>query len=123
MCIRDRCIVAISINLKGDTYQKWYKETVIDSADWQKECIQNTENKDSWKCKTSTNLQEGNRLNILYIRNFIIHFSMDHIYIKLETKYIISIIDIKDIFIGIVVTCCIFLVAIILALIGTGKVS
>merc|ERR1711997_429627 len=64
-----------------------YKETVIDSADWQKECIQNTENKDSWKCKTSTNLQE----------------------------------DIKDIFIGIVVTCCIFLVAIILALIGTGK--
>jgi len=81
------CIVAISINLKGDTYQKWYKETVIDSADWQKECIQNTENKDSWKCKTSTNLQE----------------------------------DIKDIFIGIVVTCCIFLVAIILALIGTGK--
>ena len=56
------CIVAISINLKGDTYQTWYKETVIDSADWQKECIQNTENKDSWKCKTSSNLQEGNCL-------------------------------------------------------------
>ena len=60
------CIVAISINLKGDTYQKWYKETVIDSADWQKECIQNTENKDSWKCKTSTNLQEGNHLKVIH---------------------------------------------------------
>jgi len=80
------CIVAISINLKGDKYEKWYKEAVIDSKEWQDECS-GTENMKLWKCKTSFNMQY----------------------------------EIKGLFIGVIVSSCIFFVAIILALIGTAK--
>jgi len=80
------CIVAISINLKGDKYEKWYKESVLDSKEWQDECS-GDENMKLWKCKTSYNMQW----------------------------------EIKGLFIGVIVSSCIFFVAIILALIGTAK--
>jgi len=80
------CIVAISINLKGDKYEKWYKESVLDSKEWQEECS-GTENMKLWKCKTSFNMQY----------------------------------EIKGLFIGVIISSCIFFVAIILALIGTAK--
>jgi len=80
------CIVAISINLKGDKYEKWYKESVLDSKEWQEECS-GTENMKLWKCKTSFNMQY----------------------------------EIKGLFIGVIISSCLFFVAIILALIGTAK--
>jgi len=80
------CIVAISINLKGNKYEKWYKESVLDSKEWQEECS-GTENMKLWKCKTSFNMQY----------------------------------EIKGLFIGVIISSCIFFVAIILALIGTAK--
>lgn len=80
------CIVAISINLKGDKYQSWYKETVLDSKEWTDECS-GVDNMKLWKCETTFNLQW----------------------------------DVKNIFIGLIVGCCIFFVAIIMALIGTAK--
>jgi len=80
------CIVAISINLKGDKYEKWYKESVLDSKEWQDECS-GTENMKLWKCKTSFNMQY----------------------------------EIKGLFVGVIISSCIFFVAIILALIGTAK--
>jgi len=80
------CIVAISINLKGDKYEKWYKESVLDSKEWQEECS-GTENMKLWKCKTSFDMQY----------------------------------EIKGLFIGVIISSCIFFVAIIFALIGTAK--
>jgi len=50
-------IVVISINIKGTTYQDWYKESVLDTKDWRQECTSNTEDMDTWKCKTSSNIQ------------------------------------------------------------------
>jgi len=80
------CIVAVSLNLKGENYQTWYKESVLDSAEWKKEC-DGEENMKLWKCKTSYDMQWS----------------------------------IKGFFIGIVVACCFFIVAAILAIIGTAK--
>jgi len=80
------CIVAVSLNLKGENYQTWYKESVLDSAEWKKEC-DGEENMKLWKCKTSYDMQWS----------------------------------IKGFFIGIVVSCCFFIVAAILAIIGTAK--
>jgi len=80
------CIVAVSINIKGDKYQTWYKDSVLDSSEWKKECT-GEENMKLWKCKTSYDMQWS----------------------------------IKGIFIGVIVSCCFFFVAIVLAIIGTAK--
>merc|ERR1712226_389879 len=49
------CIVAISINLKGNKYQTWYHDSVLESKEWKDECS-SEENMKLWKCKTSYNM-------------------------------------------------------------------
>lgn len=50
------CIVGLSINIGGDNYQKWYKESVLDNNEWRREC-DGAENMKLWKCETSFDLQ------------------------------------------------------------------